>query len=220
METPGVANINEEDFGYDPTPKATRNLYTNKTLWNGGESKVPMKIETSSIDDGFLKERVADSELPGSKSKISTRVLGLTKDVGKGFMLPRKHVINRLQVHQPIYSTRETGKPMRSTGTLSKSPKPGPDNPKAKSDRNFFDPNKLNPKANTDRSFSNLNKLNPRVKTDMNFFDSDRLNPNVKSERSFSNLKKLNPKANTDRSFSNLDKSTKRLGAKINRVAP
>ena len=118
MNSPKIPSIEWEDFEDDIAPKPRRDLNENNILWNKEGSKAPTKVELSSMGDDIIKERIVESDMPSPKFKISTKVQGLAKNAVKGFILPRKHVINRLKVNQPTYSTRELREPIRTTETL------------------------------------------------------------------------------------------------------
>ena len=133
LDIPDLPSIKEEDFGYDATPKSRRETGENMILTEKGESKSPTKVEFKSMGGSFLKERDADTELPGSQFKNSAMVLHRTRELEKNFTLKRTNIKDRRPVLNLRYSntlTRES-KPIV---TLPKLSTPGPGDPRAKTD--------------------------------------------------------------------------------------
>jgi hypothetical protein len=133
LDIPDLPSIKEEDFGYDATPKSRRDTYENMILTEKGESKSPTKVEFKSMGGSFLKERDADTELPGSQFKNSARVLHRTRELEKNFTLERTKTKDRPPVLNHTYSTTWTREPTPIV-TLPKLSTSGPGDPRAKTD--------------------------------------------------------------------------------------
>lgn len=127
MKLPKIRNIELQDFGYDPTPKVRRDLNKNNILWDNSGSRAPIKIDFNPIDDGFLKEPDADSELPFPQLENSARVLNLTKELEKNFVFQRKYIKDRPTILHPAHSNREIRERMPTALDLFKPSKLGAD---------------------------------------------------------------------------------------------